>query len=117
MLRLAGERKELRVVDDQRGSPTSTVTLSLALRVLLETGAYGIYHFTDETKGGISWFDFAKEIIRMSGHHTEVIPIPTSEFPRPARRPVNSVLDTTVFSTVTGHSPVDWKAALKEYLR
>jgi len=46
-----------------------------------------------------------------------VIPIPTSEFPRPARRPVNSVLDTAVFSTVTEHAPVDWKEALKEYLR
>ena len=117
ILRLANERPELRVVDDQRGSPTSTVTLSLALRTLLETGAYGIYHFTDETKGGISWFDFAKEIVRMSGHQTKVIPIPTSEFPRPAKRPVNSVLDTAVFSTVTGHAPVDWKEVLKEYLR
>jgi dTDP-4-dehydrorhamnose reductase len=117
ILRLANERPELRVVDDQRGSPTSTVSLSLALRALLETGAYGIYHFTDETKGGISWFDFANEIVRLSGLRTRVIPIPTSEFPLPARRPVNSVLETTVFSAVTGHAPVDWKEALKEYLR
>jgi len=117
ILRLANERPELRVVDDQRGSPTSTVSLALALKALLETGAYGIYHFTDETNGGISWFDFAKEIVRMSRHQTKVIPIPTSEFPRPARRPVNSVLDTAVFSTVTEHAPVDWKEALKEYLR
>ena len=117
ILRLAGERPELKVVDDQRGSPTSTVTLSLALRALVESGAYGIYHFTDETRGGISWFDFANEIIRISGYHTKAIPIPTSEFPRPAKRPMNSVLDTSVFSTVTGHAPVDWKEALKEHLR
>jgi dTDP-4-dehydrorhamnose reductase len=83
----------------------------------LETGAYGIYHFTDDTRGGISWFDFANEIIRMSGLRTRVVPIPTRDFPRPARRPMNSVLDTTTFSAVTGNTPVDWKEALKEYLR
>jgi len=117
ILRLAKERPELKVVDDQRGSPTSTVTLSLALRTLVESGAFGVYHFTDETGGGISWFDFANEIVRISGHQTKVIPVPTSEFPRPAKRPMNSVLDTSVFSAVTGHAPVDWKGALKEYLR
>jgi dTDP-4-dehydrorhamnose reductase len=117
ILRLANERQELKVVDDQRGSPTSTVSLAVAVRALLETGAYGIYHFTDETKGGISWFDFAEEIIRMSGLRTRVLPIPTSEFPLPAKRPVNSVLDTSVVTAVTGYAPVDWKEALKEYLR
>ena len=116
ILSLANERPELRVVDDQRGSPTSTVTLSVALRTLVECGAFGMYHFTDETKGGISWFDFANEIIRISGQQTIVTPIPTKDFPRPARRPVNSVLETSAFSSVTGHAPVDWKKALKEYL-
>ncbi|HWR58352.1 MAG TPA: dTDP-4-dehydrorhamnose reductase [Thermodesulfovibrionales bacterium] len=116
ILRLAKEQSEIRVVSDQMGSPTHTVSLSSAIERIIATGAYGIYHFTDETGGGISWYDFAKEIVRVSGLKTRVIPITTAEFPRPARRPANSVLDTSVFSLVTGHEIKDWKEALREYL-
>ncbi len=116
MLRLAKERTEIRVVNDQTGSPTYTVSLSQAIEKLIPTGAHGIYHFTDETQGGISWYDFAKEIVRLSGSRAKIIPITTAEFPRPARRPANSVLDTSLYSLVTGHGTKDWKEALKEYL-
>lgn len=113
---LAKQKKEIRVVKDQKGSPTSTVSLSLAILDLIGSGAFGIYHFTDGTEGGISWFDFAKEIIRLTGYKTRVIPIVTDQLPRPAKRPANSVLDTAVFSMVTGRKPTDWKEALRGHL-
>jgi len=116
ILRLSKEQKEIRVVEDQRGSPTPTAALSRAIVALIRSGAYGIHHFTDETDGGISWFDFAKEIVRLSGSEARVIPVSSDEFPRPARRPSRSVLDISLFPQVTGHRPTDWKEALREYL-
>lgn len=116
ILRIAKEKKVIRVVKDQIGSPTSTVSLSHAIKSLVGSGAYGIHHFTDETNGGISWYDFAKEIIRLSGFKTEVIPVTTDEFPRPAKRPIYAVLDTLSFSEVTGYTPVNWKDALRAFL-
>jgi len=114
--RIARERPEIRVVDDQRGSPTSTVSLSRAIKSLIETNAYGIHHFTDRTDGGISWFDFAGEIVRVSGLPARVLPIKTEEYPLPARRPKYSVLDLSLFPAAAGFEPVDWKAALRDYL-
>lgn len=116
ILRIAKERPEIRVVHDQTGSPTSTVSLSRAIKRLVETDAYGIYHFTDETGAGISWYDFAKEIVRLSGHDAKVVPIPAVEYPLPARRPRYSVFDASLFPMVTGHEPVSWKDALRDYL-
>lgn len=116
ILRLSKEKKEIRVVQDQKGSPTSTVTLSCAVKELVRSGAYGIHHFTDETEGGISWYDFAKAIVRLSGGEAKVIPATSAEFPLPAKRPAYSVLDISLFSPVTGYRPGDWKKALKEYL-
>jgi dTDP-4-dehydrorhamnose reductase len=92
------------------------VTLSRAIAELIRSGAYGIHHFTDETDGGISWYDFAKEIVRLSGNEAKVIPVTSDEFPRPAKRPSHSVLDTSLFSLVTGYRPRDWKETLREYL-
>jgi len=116
ILKLAKERQELEVVEDQKGSPTSTLSLSRGINELIDSGAFGIYHFTDDTDGGISWYDFAKEIVRLSGCKTGVVPTTSDRFPRPAKRPPNSVLDISLFSAVTGFSPVQWKEALKECL-
>lgn len=116
ILRISKDRKELRVVEDQRGSPTSTVSLSRGVREIIRSGAYGIHHFTDETGGGISWYDFAKEIVKLSGSGAKVVPVSSEEFPRPAKRPANSVLDISLFAPVTGRKATDWKEALKEYL-
>jgi dTDP-4-dehydrorhamnose reductase len=116
MLRLAREKKELEVVQDQKGSPTSTLSLSRGIHKLIDSGAFGIYHFTDDTGGGISWCDFAGEIMRLSGSRTRILPTTTDRFPRPAKRPSNSVLDISLFSTVTGYRSTDWKEALREYL-
>lgn len=117
MLRLAKEKTEIPVVKDQTGSPTSTVSLSRAIDALIKTGAYGIYHFTDETGGGISWHDFALEIMGLSGLKTKVVPITTDEFPRPAKRPEYSVLDTETFSMATGYYPKNWRDSLRDYLK
>lgn len=118
VLKLVKGLPELRVVNDQVGSPTYTLNLSHAIKRLIETGAYGIYHFTDKTEGGISWFDFATEIVRLIGFDEEVgvVPVSTGEFPRPARRPAYSVMDTSAYSVVTGESTMDWKDALRSYL-
>ncbi len=117
ILRLAKERPVIKVVNDQIGSPTSTVTLSHGLKKVIESGTYGIYHITDETDEGISWFDFAKEIIRISGFKTEIIPITTEEYPRPAKRPKYSVLDMEMTRLAIGFKPVDWKVALNQILK
>ncbi len=111
------EQSVVRVVHDQTGSPTSTVMLSQAIKNLIGTGAYGIYHFTDETDGGISWYDFARKVAEYTDSDTRIIPITTAEFPRPAKRPAYSVLDTGIYYMVTGKEPVGWKEPLKDYLK
>lgn len=111
------EQPVVRVVHDQTGSPTSTVMLSHAIKSLIETGAYGIYHFTDETDGGISWYDFARTVAEYTDSDTKIIPITTAEFPRPAKRPAYSVLDTGIYYMVTGKEPVGWREPLKDYLK
>lgn len=116
ILKLAKEQPAIKVVKDQRGSPTSTITLSNGIKKLIESGSFGIYHITDDSEGGISWFDFAKEIIRLSGLMTEVTPITTNEFPRPAKRPRYSVLDMEMTRLAIGYEAKDWKAALKIFL-
>lgn len=117
ILRLAKERRELRVVNDQIGSPTCTLSLSEAIRRLIVTGAYGIYHFTDDSEGGISWFDFAREIVRAKSLEVDVLPIRTEEFPLPAKRPPYSVLDTEAFTIVTGYRPLNWREVLGNFLK
>jgi len=90
MLRLGREKKELRVVCDQVGSPTYTRDLARVICDFLPTEKYGIYHVRNE--GFLSWYDFARLIMDKAGLHCRVIPVPTSEYPTPARRPLNSRL-------------------------
>ena len=116
ILRLSRERDELRVVDDQRGSPTYTVNLSKAIERIITSGAFGIHHVTDHTGGGISWYEFARAIVDLTGSKTRVIPITTEEFPTPARRPAYSVLDTSFTEISTGYSPPDWYDSLKNFI-
>lgn len=116
ILRLASERDELRVVNDQIGSPTCTVTLSEAIKRLIMTGAYGIYHFTDDSEGGISWFEFAREILSVRSIKVNLRPIQTEDYPLPAKRPSYSVLDTMIFTSVTGYKPLNWRDSLRNFL-
>jgi dTDP-4-dehydrorhamnose reductase len=116
ILRLAGERAALDVVDDQVGRPTSTPTLAETIAELLEAGAEGEFHATD---GGdaVSWFGLAREIVAATGLPTEVRPVASIAFPRPAPRPAYSVLDCTATEAAIGRAMHDWKDALAHYLR
>lgn len=90
MLTLGRERDELLVVDDQVGSPTFTGHLAEALVTLADGRERGVMHVTGQ--GSCSWFDFAVAIFEHAGLDAEVRPCATEDFPRPARRPANSVL-------------------------
>jgi dTDP-4-dehydrorhamnose reductase len=122
MLRLAGERPELRVVDDQVGNPTSALDLAEAiLRIATQAkdGAGATFHVAGS--GSVSWCGLAKHVFETSrlagGPTAEVVPIPTSEYPMPARRPANSRLDTSAFKACFGHSLRDWRGGVQETVR
>ncbi|PIS42445.1 MAG: dTDP-4-dehydrorhamnose reductase [Candidatus Kerfeldbacteria bacterium CG08_land_8_20_14_0_20_40_16] len=109
IIRLGKEKNEVRVVNDQFGKPTYAVDLAQRTRELVEERKeYNIYHITNE--GVTSWYGFAKEIYKQIGLTTKVIPVGTSEFPRPAQRPNYSSLINTKL-TPSRH----WKEALAEY--
>ncbi len=114
MLDLATKHDKLTVVDDQVGSPTSTVDLAKAIIALIDTDAYGIYHGTCE--GQCSWYDFAKEIFRLAGVDILVEPVTSQEFVRPAKRPAYSVLDNKALNDLGLNSFRHWQEALKDYL-
>lgn len=120
VLRLAGERDELGIVADQVGSPTFTADLAAAIFRLLDTRAYGVYHFANS--GHCSWFEFAREITRQALglgllERVPIIkPLTTKEYPLPARRPAYSVLATDKVSAATGIGIPAWQEALKRYL-
>ncbi len=111
---LTKEQKTLKVVDDQTGAPTYTHDLAQALLELCKSGARGLFHFTNS--GPVTWYGIARYIVEASGARTEVIPVTTEEFPRPAPRPRYSVLDTTKYQLVTGRVPRPWKQAVEEYV-
>ncbi|NOX56332.1 MAG: dTDP-4-dehydrorhamnose reductase [Planctomycetes bacterium] len=114
MLRLGRERPEVRVVDDQRCTPTATVDLAHAIVRLMQTDAYGLYHVTNA--GDVTWFEFATEIFRLAGFETRVVPVRSDEFGAKARRPAYSVLDCEKLRAVTGFKLRSWRDALSEYL-
>ncbi len=111
--RLARERDTLRVVNDQRGRPTSAEHLARTTLALLSAGARGIYHVCDG--GQCTWFEFAQEIARLTDASCDVRPCETSEFPRPAPRPGYSVLSLTTTEDLVG--PMNhWKHNLANVL-
>jgi dTDP-4-dehydrorhamnose reductase len=108
-------KRALTVVDDQRGRPTATTDLAEAVLALLESGAVGIYHFAN--RGAVTWFDFARDIVALSGRpDVAVAPIDSATLARPARRPANSVLDTGKYERVTGRPIRHYREPLAEYL-
>lgn len=114
MLKLAGERDSLKVVNDQTGSPTYTVDLSRFLARLIETENYGIYHVSNT--GSCSWYEFAKAIFEESGIAVRVEPCATEEFPRPAPRPKYSVMDHLAIRANGFEELRHWRDALREFL-
>lgn len=123
MRRLFREREELRVVDDQIGSPTwsrmlAEVSAQVLYRVLRGeldlTRVGGLYHLSGG--GQVSWYGFACAILEASGEGCDLIPIPSSEYPAPARRPAFSVLDNSRFQQTFGLAMPDWRLSLAHCL-
>jgi len=118
MLRLARERRELRVVGDQRGSPTAAHELAAATTTLVRQGAPadGIYHLT--AAGETSWYEFARAILSLTGHgEITVQRITTAEYPTPARRPRYSVLSSQKIRAAAGIALPDWRFSLETVCR
>lgn len=109
------EGKPLQVVDDQRGSPTSTTDLAHALVRLAGSAQYGTYHCTNS--GECTWFDLAVTIVERAGLSTPVTRIDSATLARPAPRPAYSVLSNAAFERVTGHRMPPWQDAVDRYLR
>jgi dTDP-4-dehydrorhamnose reductase len=82
---------------------------------LIENKNYGLFHCT--CKGECTWYEFTKEIFKIKGINTEVIPCTTEEYPGPAKRPKYSVLRNYMLELTTGDNTGHWKDALREYLR
>lgn len=101
MLDLARCGTTLRVVNDQHGCSTYTEDLALACVDLAATGAFGIYHITNQEP--TTWYHFAAEIFRQAGLNVTMEPVSTEQFPRPARCPLNSVLDPYPLRGTIGH--------------
>lgn len=116
MLNVGKTHDTVRVVNDQIGTPTYTLDLSVLLVDMLETEKYGYYHATNEG-GYISWYDFTKEIYKQAGLATEVIPVTTEEYGlSKAARPFNSRLDKSKL-VENGFKPLPtWQDALSRYL-
>ncbi|MDJ0696536.1 dTDP-4-dehydrorhamnose reductase [Mastigocoleus sp. MO_188.B34] len=123
MLRLGAQREEIRVVDDQIGSPTWTGDLANAITQiipLLSPDISGIYHYTNS--GVASWYDFAVAIFDEAQHLgfplqvNRVAPITTAEYPTPAKRPSYSVLSSTKLSKLLGSDTPHWRVSLSKML-
>jgi dTDP-4-dehydrorhamnose reductase len=108
--RLAKERDSLKVVNDQRGRPTHCDSLAWITEAMLAHGARGMHHACDG--GECTWFDFATAIAARVNPACRVDPCSTSEFPRPAPRPLYSVLDLSTTEATIGQIP-DWKTPLR----
>ncbi|MBO7354973.1 MAG: dTDP-4-dehydrorhamnose reductase [Lachnospiraceae bacterium] len=117
IIRASKTGNELRVVNDQIGTPTYTKDLSVLLADMTESDRYGCYHATNEG-GYISWYDLAVEIFRQCGIDTKLVPVSTAEYGlSKARRPLNSRLDCSKLAE-EGFKPLpDWKDALTRYLK
>ncbi len=116
MQRLGNERAELKVIFDQAGTPTWAGDLADAILTILsdpETGKTkrGIYHYSNE--GVVSWYDFASEIMDLSGISCKVLPIETKEYPTPAARPSYSVMNKSKIKNGFGLEIPHWKESLK----
>ena len=119
MLRVGKNRDEVRVVNDQIGTPTYTLDLARLLVDMIQTDKYGYYHATNDEGGNyISWYDFTCEIYRQAGYTTKVTPVTTEEYGlSKAKRPHNSRLDKSKLVR-NGFTPLpDWKDAVNRYLK
>jgi dTDP-4-dehydrorhamnose reductase len=115
MIRVAGQGKPLRVVNDQHCTPSYTADVAAAAVALIGTGNYGLYHVTNS--GATTWFELAKAALDLSGVKAEITPIPSSGYPTPARRPGYSVLSLDALAAAGVPEPRPWRDALAAYLK
>lgn len=109
------KKPEIRVVNDQRGCPTSTAELAPVLWELLLRGIPGVYHAACE--GSCTWYELALAVLEMRGlRGPKVTPCTTAEFPRPAKRPAMSALDCSKLAEIRGKRLAPWRDALKRFL-
>jgi dTDP-4-dehydrorhamnose reductase len=117
IIKLAQSHRPLRVVNDQTGSPTSTLDLAEAALNIVDRNGSGMFHVTNS--GQTSWFGFAAAVLEEFRLSADVAPISTSEWfkirPKQARRPAFSVLNTVRYSATTGKSLRNWREALRNY--
>jgi dTDP-4-dehydrorhamnose reductase len=114
MLRKGSDGEVLRVVDDQLLTPTYTVDLAEAVRKVVVTGKFGLYHLSSE--GECSWYEFARHIFDFAGIQAKLSPVESSEFASPVKRPSYSVLSNAK-ARALGVSLPSWKDALRRYLK
>ena len=121
MLKLMKEKNTINVIDDQVGTPTWAFRLAKSIWNALNKNLYGVLHITDA--GVASWYDFAtaikEEAIKagLLNKDIQIVPIPTIQYPTPAKRPMQSVLDKTSTWKVIGMIPVHWRSSLRAMLR
>jgi len=118
MLRLMKEKESINVVNDQFGSPTYAADLAAAIMQMIVSGKSkenpGIYHYNNA--GITNWYEFAVAIKKLTDSNCIVNPIPTSQYPTPAKRPAYSVLDSTKIKETFGVAVPDWEESLKRCL-
>lgn len=114
ILSAAESRPELKVVEDEVGSPTHTWDLAEAALALAKTHHYGVYHAVNA--GACSRYEFARAFLDMAGSKTPVQPCGASEFPTKADRPAYSVLDTASLTEASGYTMRPWRDALAHYM-
>jgi len=114
MVRLGHERSEIRVVADQVTTVCYTLELAKKITQLIQTDLYGTFHIANH--GVCSWFEYAREIIALSGSRAKVLPITTAEYPQKAARPAYSALDNYHLRLVGMDDMRPWREALKDYM-
>ena len=117
MVRLLHEREELSVVRDQIGSPTYARDLAQAIIDIIKADDWlpGVYHYSNE--GQLSWYDFAVTIRELIGATCRIIPIPTSEYPTPAKRPAYSLLDKSKIKRIFNVRVPFWRDSLEKLVK
>ena len=120
MLRFGAERDRLTIVADQIGGPTASAdiaaaALSMAATMRADATKGGIYHFAGAPD--VSWADFAREIFAQSDLAPEVVDIPSSDYPTPAKRPLDSRLDCAAITRDFGIARPDWRVSLQDVIK
>ncbi len=120
MLRFGAERDRLTIVADQIGGPTASTdiaaaALSMAATMRADATKGGIYHFAGAPD--VSWADFARVIFAQSDLAPEVVDIPSSDYPTPAKRPLNSRLDCAAITRDFGIARPDWRVSLQDVIK